>query len=135
MMDEDWRLEALCHKRNNEFWFPPMEADAPEQYYSIAREICRCCPLWERCLKDGANEKWGMWGGLTPKDRQPMKDGKQSLLKSHGSWVRYRQGCRCGECHDAHIESLKNVKLNMNVIPYMNEPVGDLSSVRYDMMG
>lgn len=134
MIDEDWRLGALCHKRNNVFWYPPMEADAPEQYYSIAREVCRCCSLWKECLDDGVDEKWGMWGGLTPKERQPMKDGKQSLLKPHGSWLRYRQGCDCELCSTAHKDSTENVNVNMSVIPYMNETVIDISTVRYGLL-
>ena len=134
MMDTEWRRKALCHKRNNVFWYPPIEAEAPEQYYAVAREVCRCCPIWEKCLSDGVGEKWGMWGGLTPKERQPLSDGKQSLLKPHGSWIRYRQGCRCDLCTDAHTDSSTNVNVKMNVIPYMNEPVEDLSAVRFGLL-
>lgn len=133
-MDEEWRRKALCHKRNNVFWYPPLEAESPEQYYSIAREVCRCCPVWEQCLEDGRDEKWGMWGGLTPKDRSGASGGRSTLLKPHGSWVRYRQGCRCGECVDAHTESTKDVNLNMTGIPYMNEPVDDIGSVRFGLI-
>lgn len=130
-MDEEWRLSALCHKRNNNLWFPPMEAEAPEQYYSIAREVCRCCPLWEPCLEDAKAEKWGMWGGLTPKERNTTK---QSALKAHGSWIRYRQGCRCDDCNAGHKDSSENVNVNLAVIPYMHEPLPDLSSIRFGLL-
>lgn len=133
-MNDEWRLQALCHKRNADFWYPPLDADAPEQYYSIAREVCRCCPVWEQCLQDGVSEKWGMWGGLTPKDRTGMVSDRPALLKPHGSWVRYRQGCRCSHCSDAHISSTENVNVNMNGIPYMGEPIGDIASVRFGLI-
>jgi len=133
-MYSEWRRQALCLKRNNVFWFPPIDADAPEQYYSVAREVCKTCPVWERCLKDGIDEKWGMWGGLTPKDRQGVTSNKQSLLKSHGSWIRYRQGCLCDLCATAHKDQLLNVNLNMSSIPYMNEEVGDISTVMFDLL-
>jgi hypothetical protein len=133
-MDTEWRREALCLKRNNVFWFPPVEAEAPEHYYAVAREVCKHCPVWKLCLEDGQNERWGMWGGLTPKDRQGVKDNKQSLLKAHGSWVRYRQGCGCELCTNDHNEQMENVKLNMSCIPYMNEPVEDISTVRYGLL-
>lgn len=131
MDNEEWRLEALCHKRNNELWFPPMESDTPEQYYAIAREVCRCCPVWDKCLKDGKDEKWGMWGGLTPKERNTTKAVN---LRPHGQWVRYRQGCRCGTCAHYHNENTKDVNVNMSVIPYMNEPLPDLSSLRFGLL-
>ena len=130
-MHTEWRQEALCHGRNNEFWFPPIEAEAPEQYYSIAREVCRCCPVWSQCLQDGSEEKWGMWGGLTPKERNTTK---ATLLKPHGSWIRFRQGCDCPECTADHMDSSVNVNVNMSVIPYMGESAGDLGSIRYGLL-
>lgn len=128
---EDWRFSALCHKKNNEPWFPPMESDAPEQYYSIAREVCRCCSVWDKCLKDGENEKWGMWGGLTPKDRNT---NKPTNVKPHGTWLRYRQGCKCKECFDAHNACTNVVDVDVSVIPYMNEPLPDLSALRFELL-
>ena len=133
-MDREWRSKALCHKKNQDFWYPPLEADAPEQYYSIAREVCRCCPVWNECLQDGLDEKWGMWGGLTPKDRQPIVAGRQNSFKPHGSWLRYRQGCRCTGCVEAHEENTENTNVNLRIIPYMNEPIGDLGTIRFGLL-
>lgn len=74
-----------------------------------------------------------MWGGLTPKDRSGM-NGRENLLKPHGSWIRYRQGCRCSQCVEAHNESTKNVNLNMSGIPYMTEPIEDIEAVRFGLI-
>lgn len=133
-MDTEWRRVSLCHKRNNNFWYPPLDADVPEHYYSIARELCRVCPVWEKCLSDGLKEDWGMWGGLTPQERKVIGNPapKPSSVRSHGSWLKYRQGCRCNDCLDGHNNNPKNV--NMNVIPYMHEPVGDLDAIRFGML-
>lgn len=133
-MDRDWRQKALCHKRNNNFWYPPMDAEVPEHYYSVARAVCQVCPVWETCLKDGTKETWGMWGGLTPQERQALtnENPKPSILRSHGSWLRYRQGCRCELCVEGH--SNHNESVNMDVIPYMGEPIGDLDSIRFNML-
>lgn len=131
MDEEEWRKEGLCHKRNNELWFPPMEYETPEHYYSIAREICRCCPVWDKCLKDGRDEKWGMWGGLTPKERNTSRPAN---LRPHGTWLRHRQGCPCNACLHAHTECTSDVNVNMSVIPYMNEPMPDLSALRFGLL-
>ena len=136
-MHTEWRLKALCRTRNNNLWYPPMDADVPEQYYSIARELCRRCPVWETCLEDSQKpplETWGMWGGLTPQERGALNNPspKPSIMRAHGSWVRYRQGCRCTPCVDAHNNSLPNV--NMNVIPYMHESLGDLDAIRFGLL-
>lgn len=133
-MDTEWRKQALCHKKNNIFWYPPIESEAPEQYYSIAREVCRVCPVWEKCLEDSWEEKWGMWAGLHPKDRQGALGGRQTLLRSHGTWLRYRQGCRCYECSEAHTDSSTNVNVNVSKVPSMNDPVEDLSVLRFELL-
>ena len=130
--NEEWMTEAVCRKRHIDLWFPPLDAEVPEHYYAISREVCRQCPVWSKCLDLGTNEKWGMWGGLTPQERTALTDSpKVSALKPHGSWVRYRQGCRCNECVDAHNQ---NYKIDLSIIPKMGEPVGDLEMLRYALL-
>ena len=136
-LDTEWRKQALCNKRHIDFWYPPMDADVPEKYYSIARELCHRCPVWETCLSEAVRppvETWGMWGGLTPQERTAINNAtpKPSVLRAHGSWVRYRQGCRCTDCSESQNVHLENV--NMNVIPYMHESVGNLDDVRFGLL-
>jgi len=135
MDTEDWRQEALCLHKHQDFWYPPLESDVPEHYYAVAREVCKACPVWQECLEDSWEEKWGMWAGLTPKERQNAVDKREMLLRPHGSWIRYRQGCRCRECTTEHTDKTNDVKVNMSKIPSMNEAVGDLSAVRYGLLG
>lgn len=136
-MDTEWRDKALCRKRHIDLWYPPMDADVPEKYYSIARELCRRCPVWETCLREAVKppvETWGMWGGLTPQERQAINNPspKPSTVRPHGSWVRYRQGCSCEHCVEAHNVSLENV--NVNVIPYVHESLGNLDDIRFGLL-
>lgn len=132
---DDWRLEASCRGKHQDFWYPPLETDVPEHYYSVAREVCKTCPVWKECLEDSWEEKWGMWSGLTPKERQNAVEDRSMLLRGHGTWLRYRQGCKCRECHSDHTEKLNGVKVHLSKIPSVNEPVGDLSAVRYGLLG
>ena len=132
---QEWLSVAKCRKRKNDFWYPPLDAETPENYYAIGREICHRCPIWEGCLNKGLNEKWGMWGGLTPNERLPIvspNSFKPSLLKPHGSWLRYRQGCRCDDCITAHNQPTSDI--NMDVIPRWEEDVEDLEMLRFNLL-
>lgn len=39
--------------------------------YNVAKEVCESCPsrIKEKCLEQGLSEKYGVWGGLDPKER------------------------------------------------------------------
>lgn len=128
---EDWRKQALCKDRHIDLWYPPLDTDVPDNYYQISRAVCRQCPVWRECLDDGVNERWGMWGGLTPQERTALtsENPKSSVLKSHGTWSRYRQGCRCTECVAAESEEI--IEINVQKIPKMNEPLGDLKMLSF----
>jgi hypothetical protein len=108
---DSWRQDALCRHKHLDFWYPPLEADNQEQYYAIGREVCQICPVWETCLEEGKEELFGMWGGLTPIERTVFKEKqKKTALKPHGSYLRYRQGCRCEQCTDIHNKALEERK-------------------------
>ena len=129
-----WMEDALCRRIDNSFWYPPLDAPNPDSYYAIGRELCHRCPVWKDCLKTGTNETWGMWGGLTPQERTPLitKSPKPTALRPHGSWLRYRQGCRCSDCIDAHDKSTNSV--NISVLPKWHEPIDDLELLRFSLL-
>lgn len=131
---ESYRSKALCNKRHIDLWYPPLDSDVPERFYTIAREVCKRCEVWRECLDDGLEEKWGMWGGLTPHERTALTTAtpRPTVLKPHGTWTRYRQGCRCHECTSA--EEQENEKLNINMIPYMTQSLGDLEMLKYGLL-
>jgi WhiB family redox-sensing transcriptional regulator len=42
-----------------------------------AREACGRCPVREECLEFGLNEFYGIWGGLTFRDRQRLRKARR----------------------------------------------------------
>lgn len=42
-----------------------------------AKEVCLTCPVREQCLADALarGEKYGIWGGLNPKERRRLEYG------------------------------------------------------------
>lgn len=56
----DWMTQAACKGHT---W--TMYDDHPEQ----AKAICATCPVIEECREYGQGERYGVWGGLTPKER------------------------------------------------------------------
>jgi hypothetical protein len=65
----------------------------------------------------GRKEVWGIWGGLTPQERMHFVNEKiTKYLAPHGSFRRYRQGCRCKECVRAHEENSEK-KYETQIIP------------------
>lgn len=72
-----WEFEEpICAEVGTQLFFPK-EPDDPqlsaiaEADYTYARKVCATCPHQAECA-DWAiekNERFGMWGGLTPRDR------------------------------------------------------------------
>ncbi|MGH9291913.1 MAG: WhiB family transcriptional regulator, partial [Acidimicrobiales bacterium] len=61
-----------------------MVPDGPSQHNShsvfrpasngfTCRAICAGCPVVEPCLRAGMGEAFGMWGGLSPRERQQLR--------------------------------------------------------------
>lgn len=102
----EWMLDAPCRRKHGDAFYPPLETDTPSTYYDIGRTVCASCPVWRNCLQMGKKEIWGMWGGLTPQERAHfMNEEITKHLVPHGTFRRFRQGCRCKECACAHKEN------------------------------
>jgi WhiB family redox-sensing transcriptional regulator len=41
-----------------------------------ARRLCLRCEVRAECLEDGMGEQYGIWGGLSPKQRIRIKRGR-----------------------------------------------------------
>ena len=118
METPDWILEAPCRGKAQSMWYPPMEAKDPNQWYEMGRVVCSTCPVWEPCLEVGQDEKWGMFGGLTPKERKRPSN-------SHGKWEDYRRGCQCGECVVAYTLQMAEEPIDPNLLPNQGDPEYD----------
>ncbi len=73
----DWHDEGACVGYKQEHWFPTAGTEAAK-HYRAARKVCMGCPVRVECATHGIdNERFGMWGGLTPHDR------RRARLDSH----------------------------------------------------
>jgi len=75
----DWRERAACRGKPSELFFPPKPLLATN--YRVAREICQNCRVKEECLAlvmrlDGMDDRWGMFGGLTPSERRRLRSDR-----------------------------------------------------------
>lgn len=75
-----------------------------------------------------------MWGGLTPNERNALHTthAKANAYKPHGTWMRYRQGCTCSDCVDAHNKPTDPI--NVSVLPKWEEPIDDLEMLRFNLL-
>lgn len=77
-----WQERAACKGMDQDVFYGP---DAPESSAErIAREekaksVCASCPVREQCLNYALtqNEVYGIWGGMTERERRAIKSGKR----------------------------------------------------------
>lgn len=69
LKEQEWQKEGLCRGIEPEVFFPVAEEDAWR-----AKEICNACPVKEPCLVASLRnrERYGVWGGVSEKERQDM---------------------------------------------------------------
>jgi hypothetical protein len=60
---------AACRLADPDTCFPP---DEEPHLYAKAKRMCEECPVISFCLEIGLDEKWGMWGGMTPDERYKL---------------------------------------------------------------
>jgi len=88
-----WKSQAACLGRstqNYDPWSPPDTAFHPPR---VAAEICEHCPVKRECLVAGlAGDEWGVWGGLTRRQRMALK--------------RPRKRVRCPICDSQLVDSV-----------------------------
>lgn len=75
-----------------------------------------------------------MWGGLTPQERSVLvtEVPKKNAVRPHGTWVRFRQGCRCSECSRAHFAKIDEI--NIEKIPKMTDELTDLETLKFSLI-
>jgi len=68
--DRVWVLEAKCLDADPEAFFPEKGGSTRE-----AKRICTACPVRNECLEHalGNDERFGIWGGLSERERRRMK--------------------------------------------------------------
>lgn len=76
-----WFLYATCREVDPDIFYP----DKGESV-ALAKKICAVCPVVDRCLDHAidANEAWGVWGGLSRRERQAVTGGRRASLILEG---------------------------------------------------
>ena len=59
-----WRDDAACRGMATALFFPE-RGEPPGQ----ARLVCASCPVRTECTQAGMSEHFGVWGGLTERER------------------------------------------------------------------
>ncbi len=63
-----------CRESDPEVFFPE-EENPKGNKYTMAKKVCAVCPVRNLCLEFALvnYETYGMWGGLSPKERRRLK--------------------------------------------------------------
>ncbi|MER5779150.1 WhiB family transcriptional regulator [Streptomyces sp. NPDC002039] len=75
-----WQMEAACRGLGSEAFFHPDGERGPDRAMreEAAKAVCAACPVRARCLEHALSvaEPYGVWGGLTAKERQPAAESR-----------------------------------------------------------
>lgn len=74
---QTWKLLAMCQNAANpDAWFEKFDSKKK------AAEMCKGCPVISQCLTYALenDEQWGIWGGMTTKDRKRLKRQMNTFL-------------------------------------------------------
>jgi WhiB family transcriptional regulator, redox-sensing transcriptional regulator len=73
---EPWRSYAACTGVDPDLFFPERGASTRE-----AKEVCRGCVVREDCLEYALTnrEKFGIWGGLSERERRRLRRQRHGL--------------------------------------------------------
>ena len=85
--DVKWEKAACSGMDTQKFY--EIEDRMPDSAIHNFRSVCMACPLWEQCLRYAfTNEKYGMWGGLTSRERDLFWEQQNYY---HDDWQRLGQ--------------------------------------------
>jgi WhiB family redox-sensing transcriptional regulator len=76
-VDYGWQAKASCRGVEAELFFPATEDEA-----TPAKAICATCPVRLACLAFALerNEKFGVWGGMTERDRARLSPAARQQI-------------------------------------------------------
>lgn len=70
---EPWMDSALCTQADPDMFFPEGQGASAAE----AKRLCALCPVRSECLTYAFDhrERYGVWGGLTDKQRRRLRRG------------------------------------------------------------
>ncbi len=80
--ERSWQHQANCMGVDPDLFFPERGASTRE-----AKEVCRGCVVREECLEYALTngEKFGIWGGLSERERRRIRRARALASRSHGA--------------------------------------------------
>ena len=73
----DWQMHGLCRGVDSSVFFHPdgERGRARAQREMRAKEMCRSCPVITQCRSHAlaVGEPYGIWGGLSERERRKLK--------------------------------------------------------------
>lgn len=80
-----WHARAKCKGMGNRMFYPARgeiggEVNAKPQEEYPARRICAACPVRRECMDAGLREIYGIWGGLSGRERQRLRRARRMAV-------------------------------------------------------
>ena len=90
--DQSWRAQAVCRGVSPELFY----GERGSNDWKHAKAVCQTCPVREPCLDHAirAGERLGVWGGLSEKERQPLRAAWRRERKAGGENERVTEAHR-----------------------------------------
>jgi WhiB family redox-sensing transcriptional regulator len=78
---EEWTAAALCQQTDPELFFPHKGKSSRP-----AKQICAACPVTAECLIFGMDDPNGVYGGLSPNERENLRRANGTRCPRCGEW-------------------------------------------------
>jgi WhiB family redox-sensing transcriptional regulator len=74
-MNNEWRLEAYCKGKDTNLFYPEIGTKGAAEQTKTMKSFCALCKVSAECLQTAIeyDEQFGIWGGLTPKERSRVR--------------------------------------------------------------
>lgn len=69
-----WRHAAACRDTDPDLWFLDSHENAV-----MAKRVCRACPVRDECRETHLGETVGIFGGLSPVERQQERRRRRNM--------------------------------------------------------
>ncbi len=99
---EGWTHLAACKGQTELFFIRRGDTIGVQK----AKAICSNCQVLDNCRSYVMfnPERFGVWAGMTEKDRRRYREetGIKLPAAQHGTRSRYNSGCRCFDCRSVY---------------------------------
>lgn len=75
--DMSWQSQGTCRSVSPELFYPEESGGAGSAVTRDAKKVCKLCPVQRECLEFALKiqpvDDWGVWGGMTKKERAQLR--------------------------------------------------------------